>query len=113
MSLTLIAAMAMAMTQGDPVDATRKTYNDCLTSYTNESLEAKKPVSAFTKDAREACATQREAFAGAMVKSEMQYGGKKAEADTYAAEEVSMVVESFIANYGDYLSSNARMGAPK
>ena len=45
-----------------------------------------------------------------MIKSEMQYGGKKAEAEAYAAEETQMIIDSYVGSYGDYLSSNTRHG---
>lgn len=110
MSLTLTIAMAMAMAQGDPVEAARKGFNDCLVKFTNESLDAKKDQSAFTKESSEACPAEKTKLIEAMVKSEMQYGGKKAEAESYAGEETQMIIDSYVGSYGDFLASNTRHG---
>lgn len=110
MSLTLIVAMAMTMAQGDPVDAARNTFNTCLTKYTNESLDAKKSPSEFTKEVLTMCTAEKTALMDAMIKSEMQYGGKKAEAESYAGEETQMIIDSYVGSYGDYLESNTRHG---
>lgn len=110
MSLTLIVAMALAIAQGDPVESARDGFNTCLTKFTNESLDAKKQPSDFTKEASEACAAEKTALIAAMVKSEMQYGGKKAEAESYASEEAQMIIDSYVGSYGDYLASNTRHG---
>lgn len=110
MSLTLIVAMAMSMAQGDPVDSARKSFNACLTKFTNESLDAKKSPSEFTKESATACADDKTKLVEAMIKSEMQYGGKRAEAEAYAAEESQMIIDSYVGSYGDYLSSNTRHG---
>lgn len=109
MSLTLIFAMAMSMA-ADPVDTARAGFNACLTSYTNESLDAKKEPKDFTKDVIESCSTEKAALLEAMVKSEMQYGGKKDEAESYAGEETQMMIDSYVDSYSDYLSSNTRHG---
>lgn len=111
MSLTLLVAMAMMMAQGDPVDAPRKSFNTCLTKFTNDSLEAKKEPTDFAKAASDACTTEKAALMSAMVKSEMQYGGKQAEAERYAGEEVQMMIDSFVGSYGEFLSSGSRHGA--
>lgn len=111
MSLTLIMALAMGMAQGDPVDSARKGFNACLTKFTNESLAAKKSPSDFTKEAADACAPEKKTLVDAMVASEMQYGGKKAEAESYASEESQMMVDSYVGSYGEYLASNTRHGA--
>lgn len=110
MSLTLIVAMAMSMAQGDPADSARKSFNACLTKFTNESLDAKKAPADFTKESAEACTAEKTTLVDAMIKSEMQYGGKKAEAEAYAAEETQMIIDSYVGSYGDYLSSNTRHG---
>lgn len=110
MSLTLIVAMAMTMAQGDPVDSARASFNACLTSYTNEALDAKKTPGAFTKEVSDACTPEKTALISAMVKAEMQYGGKQAEAESYAGEETQMIIDSYVGSYGDYLSSNTRHG---
>lgn len=109
MSLALIVAMAMSMA-ADPVESARTGYNECLTKFTNESLDAKKEPPAFTKEVGDACATEKGALIAAMVKAEMQYGGKKAEAESYANEETQMIIDSYVGSYGDYLSSNTRHG---
>ncbi|GGB69301.1 hypothetical protein [Blastomonas aquatica] len=110
MSLTLIVAMAMTMAQGDPVDGARASFNACLTKFTNESLDAKKTPSEFAKESASACAPEKTALVNAMIKSEMQYGGQQAEAESYAGEETQMIIDSYVGSYGDYLSSNSRHG---
>lgn len=110
MSLTLMVAMAMAMTQGDPVETARKGFNECLVKFTNESLDAKKGQSDFTKESATACPAEKTKLIEAMVKSEMQYGGNKAEAESYANEETQMMIDSYVGSYGDFLSSNTRHG---
>ncbi len=110
MSLTLIVAMAMTMAQGDPVESARAGFNTCLTRFTNESLDAKKTPSDFTKEVAASCTEEKTKLMEAMIKSEMQYGGKKAEAESYAGEETQMMIDSYVGSYGDYLSSNTRHG---
>lgn len=110
MSLTVLIAMAMTMAAADPVDMARKDFNDCLTKFTNESLDAKKPQSDFTKEAETACTAEKTKLIELMIKAEMQYGGKKAEAESYANEETQMMIDSYVGTYGDYLSSNTRHG---
>lgn len=110
MSLTFMIAMAMVAAPADPVEAARKDFNECLTKFANESLEAKKEQSAFTKESAEACPAEKTKLIEAMVKSEMQYGGKKAEAESYANEETQMIIDSYVGSYGDFLSSNTRHG---
>lgn len=109
MSLTLFVAMAMAMAQ-DPLETARANFNTCLTTYTNTALDAKTSPSAFTKDVAGACASEKAALLEVMVKAEMQYGGKKAEAESYANEEAQMIVDSYVGSYGDYLASDTRHG---
>jgi hypothetical protein len=110
MSLTLFVAFAMSMAQGDPVETARKSLNACMTTYTNAALDAKTAPGEFTKQASDACKAEKTTFIEAMVKSEMQYGGKKAEAEGYASEEAQMIVDSYVGSYGDYLSSSTRHG---
>lgn len=110
MSLTVMIAMAMTMAAADPVDTARKDFNECLTKLTNASLDAKKPQSDFTKESETACPAEKAKLIELMVKSEMQYGGKKAEAESYASEETQMMIDSFVGSYGDFLASNSRHG---
>jgi hypothetical protein len=109
MSLTLFVAMAMSMAQ-DPVEAARASFNTCLTSFTNAALDAKKAPSDFTKEVEATCTDEKTKLMEAMIKAEMQYGGKKAEAESYAGEETQMIIDSYVGSYGDYLSSNTRHG---
>jgi hypothetical protein len=102
--------MAMSMAQGDPVESARAGYNVCLTKFTNESLKAKKPATDFTKESTGACAAEKTAFVEAMVKSEMQYGGKKAEAEGYAGEEAQMIVDSYVGTYAEFLANGLTHG---
>ncbi|MBA4780170.1 MULTISPECIES: hypothetical protein [Pseudomonadota] len=110
MSLTAMIAMAMTMAAADPVDTARKEFNDCLTKFTNESLDAKKAQSDFTKESASACSAEKTKLIDLMVKAEMQYGGKKAEAESYANDEAQMIIDSYVGSYGDYLASNTRHG---
>lgn len=100
----------MSMAQGDPVETARKGLNECLTTYTNAALDAKTAPAEFTKQSSDACPAEKAKFVEALVASEMQYGGKKAEAESYASEEAQMILDSYVGSYGDYLSSSTRHG---
>jgi hypothetical protein len=110
MSLTVLIAMAMSMAAADPVDTARKDFNDCLAKFTNESLDAKKPQSDFTKESSSACPAEKAKLVELMVKAEMQYGGKKDEAESYANDEAQMMIDSYVGSYGDFMASNTRHG---
>ncbi|PXW68469.1 hypothetical protein C7451_11759 [Blastomonas natatoria] len=110
MSLTAMIAMAMTMVAADPVDTARKEFNDCLVKFTNESLDAKKPQSDFTKESATACPAEKAKLVELMVKAEMQYGGKKDEAESYANDETQMIIDSYVGSYGDFMASNTRHG---
>jgi hypothetical protein len=103
-------AMAMTMAAADPVDTARKEFNDCLVKFTNESLDAKKPQPEFTKESATACPVEKAKLVELMVKAEMQYGGKKDEAESYANDEAQMIIDSYVGSYGDFMASNTRHG---
>lgn len=110
MSLSILIAMAMTMAAADPVDTARKDFNDCLAKFTNESLDAKKGQSDYTKEVSAACPAEKTKLVELMVKAEMQYGGKKDEAESYASDETQMIIDSYVGSYGDFLASNTRHG---
>jgi hypothetical protein len=109
MTLFMTMSLALALVQGNPMDQTRTAYNECLTKFTNDSLDEGLSSRDFAKAAIEACPDEKTQFVDVIVKSEMQYGGQASEARTYANEEAQMIIDSFTVQFDDLKMRNARM----
>lgn len=110
MSLTLLMVMALSMAKDDPLETARQSLNTCLASYTNAKLDAETSSSEFTKSIAAACTKEQSELKALVIKVEMQYGDKRDEAESYAAEEIQMIIDSYTGSYGEYLSSKTRHG---
>lgn len=108
MSAIFAIAFLSATTTVADAEAMRVAYSNCLVDFTVEQLEAKINRREFSRTARNACATQRDAMAAAIKKDELEFGSTDQEATAYANEETENVVFAFIDGYADYLSSNTR-----
>ena len=101
-------AIAMMLAAQDPLMATSRAYSDCLMKLTVSSLDEKKSEKEFVAAANDVCASQRDAYRAAVVKSEREFGSSQADAASYADEEVANVLASMKSNYANYSASNTR-----
>ena len=105
--------LSMAATAADPVDDARKTYNNCMLTAHNDGVNEKTSESAFGKIAETACETEKLAYRSALVSSEIKYGSSRKEAETYADEEIEMIVDSIKAAYAENLDKRSTLSLEK
>ncbi len=105
--LSFIAASAAATTMVD-MESNRVAYNNCLVEFTTEHLDLKTGTRAFKSAAKEACASERNAYIASIKKDELEFGSSESEATTYATEEADNVLYSYTDGYASYASSNTR-----
>ena len=91
--------LVMAAYAGDPVDDARKGFNNCLVRYTVEQLGLKTTPNAFKRAVKTSCTPESKAFRDIIVSEEVKIGESKSDAETYADEEVQMIVDGFINSY--------------
>ena len=108
MSAIFTIALLSATSSVADSEAMRVAYNNCLVDFTIEQLDAKINRREFSRTARNACVTQRDAMVAAIKKDELEFGSTEQEATDYANEETENVVFAYIDGYADYLSSNTR-----
>jgi len=100
----LVSASATVM----DAETNRVTYNNCLVDFVTTHLDQKTGLSAFRKEAKEACPTERDALVAAIKKDELEFGSTNQEATDYAQEEAGNVLFAYIDSYSNYLNSNTR-----
>ncbi|WP_187336170.1 hypothetical protein [Novosphingopyxis iocasae] len=101
-------AIAMLLSAQDPVITTNQAYNDCLMKLTVSSLDEKRSEKEFVAAANDVCASQRDAYRAAVVKSEREFGSSQADAASYADEEIANILAMMKNNYANYSESNTR-----
>ena len=112
-SLALAMALNMAAMKGDPQDDARKAFNNCLVKEHNDAVEAKKSGSEFNEQVAAACPDTRKSYFDLIVKAELGFKSKLADAQEYANEEIQAVVDSITAQFGDNVSSGAKLQPEK
>ncbi len=111
--LALAMALNMAAMKGDPQDDARKALNNCLVKEHNEAVEAKKSGSEFNEQVAAACVETRKTYFDLIVRAEIGFKSKKADAEQYATEEIQSVVDSITAAFGDNVTSGAKLQPEK
>jgi hypothetical protein len=116
--IMMITGMAMAMAlnmaaMGDKQDDARKAFNNCLVEEHNSAVGAKKSGAEFNDQVAGACAETRKTYHDLIVKAELSFKAKQADAVQYADEEIQAVIDSITAAFGENVASNARLQAEK
>ncbi len=112
-SLALAVALNMAAMKGDPQDDARKAFNNCLVKEHNDAVEAKKSGSEFNEQIAASCVDTRKTFFDLIVRAEIGFKSKKADAEQYANEEIQAVIDSITAQFGDNASTGAKLQPEK
>jgi F0F1-type ATP synthase membrane subunit b/b' len=112
-SLIMAMALNMAAMKADPQDDARKAFNNCLVKEHNEAVEAKKSGSEFNEQVAAACVETRKAYHDLIVRAELGFKSKLADAEEYAKEEIQAVVDSITAQFGDNVSTGAQLQPEK
>jgi hypothetical protein len=112
-SQVLAILLIVAAGKADPVDAARKSFNNCLIDQHNKAVELKKTSSDFDKIVKENCLTERTAYHDANVKAERGYGSNAKDAEQYANEEVQNVVSGIISSFTSNIESGAKLSPEK
>ena len=110
---TVAILLAMAATAGDPMEDSRKAFNNCLLTAHNDSVKAKMPLLEFRKLAETTCAAEKTAYHNIIVRSEREYGSSTSEATTYADEEVQMIIAGVKSFYVENLDIGGTMSLEK
>jgi hypothetical protein len=111
-----IMALAMAMnlaTKGDALDNARKALNNCFVEEHNKAVVDKKSGAEFNEQMASACPEPRKAYHDLIVKLELSYKSKPADAEQYANDEVQAVIDSITAAFSENVSSGARLQPEK
>jgi hypothetical protein len=114
MITTLIMAMALSMAPAkDPVDTARKAFNNCLIEIHNKSVGEKMSVGDFRKAIEGGCAAEKTAYHDLIVKAELGYKSKPADAEQFASEEVQSVLDYVTSAFGENVDNGAKMSPEK
>jgi hypothetical protein len=115
MTLSVMAlAMALNMaTMGDAQDNARKALNNCYVEEHNKAVSEKKSSAEFNEQIATACPEQRKAYHDLIVKLELSYKSKPADAEQYANDEVQSVIDSITAAFGENVTSGAKLQPEK
>jgi hypothetical protein len=105
--------LSLAAVSANPVDTSRKAYSNCMRTIHNESVKAKASVTDFTEKAKSACEAERTDFNAALVRSERSFGSSAKEADFYAAEEISLIIDSMITAFSDNVGEGSTLAPEK
>ena len=105
--------LAMAATAGDPLDDSRKAFNNCLLTAHNDGVKAKTPLSEFRKLAETTCETEKAVYHNILVKAERGYGSTTSEATTYADEEVQEIISLVKSFYVENLDIGGTLSLEK
>ena len=112
-SLVLAIMLNMAAMKGDPQDDARKAFNNCLVKEHNEAVDAKKSGSEFNEQVAAACVDTRKTYHDLIVRAELGFKSKPKDAEEFASEEIQAVVDSITAQFGDNVSTGAKLQPEK
>lgn len=112
-SLVMAMALNMAAMKGDPQDDARKAFNNCLVKEHNDAVEAKKSGSEFNEQIAAACVDTRKTYHDLIVRAELGFKSKPADAEEFANEEIQAVIDSITAQFGDNVSNGAKLQPEK
>jgi hypothetical protein len=111
--LVMAMALNMAAMKGDPQDDARKAFNNCLVKEHNEAVEAKKSGSEFNEQVAAACVDTRKTYFDLIVRAELGFKSKKDDAEQFANEEIQAVIDSITSQFGDNVSTGAKLQPEK
>jgi hypothetical protein len=112
-SIMFALVLSMAPAKADPVDNARKAFNNCMIEVHNKSVGEKMSVSAFRDAADTACTTEKSTYHDLIVKQELGYKSKPADAEQFAKEEVQAVIDYVTSAYSDNVEAGAKMTPEK
>jgi hypothetical protein len=112
MSMVMAMALSMAPTK-DPVDNARKAYNNCLIELHNKAVDDKMSVTAFRDAAAAGCSAEKTSYHNLIVKAELGYKSKPADAEKYASEEVQAVIDYVTSGFGENVEKSAKLTPEK
>jgi hypothetical protein len=114
MMISMIMAMALSMAPAkDPVDNARRTFNNCLIEIHNKSVGDKMSASAFRDAVNAGCTAEKASYHDLIVKAELGYKSKPADAEQFAKEEVQSVIDYVNSNFSENIETGARMTPEK
>lgn len=110
MMMTAMAlAMALAATKADPQDDARKALNNCFVAEHNKAVSAKKSGAEFNEQIAAACPDERKVYFDILVKGELAFKAKQADAEQYANDEIQSIIDSITSAFGDNVSTGAQL----
>ena len=98
--LLFIVAAAASVTS---LQGSRAAYEQCLVQLTIDMLKEKKTADEFTEASKTACETEKTNFRAAVVKEERSSGSSTADANEFADEEVTTILDDMAIGYADHL----------
>jgi hypothetical protein len=114
MMMSMMMAMALSMAPAkDPVDNARRTFNNCLIELHNKAVGDKMSSSAFNDAVNAACTVEKTAYHDLIVRAELGYKSKPADAEQFAKEEVQAVIDYVTSNFSENTASGAKMSPEK
>jgi hypothetical protein len=114
MMMSMIMAMALSMAPAkDPVDNARRSFNNCLIELHNKAVGDKMSASAFNDAVNAACPAEKTAYHDLIVKAELGYKSKPADAEQFAKEEVQSVIDYVTSNFSENAATGAKMSPEK
>jgi hypothetical protein len=112
-TLALAMALNMAAMKGDPQDDARKAFNNCLVKEHNDAVEAKKSGPEFNDQVAASCVETRKTYHDLIVRAELGFKSKPADAEEFAKEEIQAVIDSITSQFGDNVASGAKLQTEK
>jgi hypothetical protein len=109
LTTTFAMAMIMAAPKADPVNNARKALNNCLVELHNKAVSDKVSEGDFDKNLNTGCTAEKDTYRNLIVKAELGFGSKKAEAEKYADEEAQAVVDYIKTAFADNVKSGAQL----
>jgi hypothetical protein len=106
-------AMAMMAIKGDPQDDARKALNNCYFEVHNKAVTEKKSGADFNEQIASSCTDERKIYFDILVKGELAFKAKQADAEEYANEEIQSIIDSVTNAFGDNVSSGAKLQMEK
>jgi hypothetical protein len=109
----LAMAMNMATMNADAQEVARKALNNCFVAEHNIAVSEKKSGAAFNEQLAASCTEQRKAYFDLIVKAELSYKAKKADAEQFANEEIQSMVDSITSAFSENVSTGAKLEKEK
>lgn len=106
--MILTTTLLLLLAAGPSVEDTRKQYSNCLVKEVIKALDANMPWQDFGSAAKTLCEKEQGAFRTAVAAAEKSYGSSDSDANAYAGEEVTNIIDSQVNAYPDYQASKTR-----